>query len=258
MISPRCTKREGIGRNEQAAAGLGGKLDSGRFDIRGGVDGSRVHFDGNRQWSGGERAQERDVVGRRLRIEHDGKAIDAGRQLLEQLQRLSDHRVFEEAEAGDVAARPRQVRNEALPHRIVDDHENDRDGTGRIPQRREHRGPIADQDIRRQRRELRRMGPNAIEIAGRPAIVDAEVATVRPTQIRERLAEGRDARLSLRIALGHPHQHADAPHAVARLRAGDKRPKARRRGSAAEQRYEVAPSHSVIFTSAGQGLRAPQ
>ena len=94
------------------------------------------------------------------------------------------------------------------------------------------------------------MGPNAVEIAGRPAIIDTEVATVRPAQIRERVAEGRDARLSLRIALGHPHQHADAPHAVARLRAGDERPKTRTRRSAAEQRYEVAPSHSVIFTIA--------
>ena len=50
---------EGIGRNEQTAAGLGGELGDRGFDIGAGVDGSRLHLDGNRQWSGSERAQER-------------------------------------------------------------------------------------------------------------------------------------------------------------------------------------------------------
>jgi hypothetical protein len=45
----------------------------------------------------------------------------------EQFQRLSKHRVLEEGKAGDIAARTRQARNEALPDRIIDQHKDDRD-----------------------------------------------------------------------------------------------------------------------------------
>jgi len=54
-------------------------------------------------------------------------ARDCGRDLFEQFQRLSKHRVFEEGKAGNIAARTRQTRNKALPDRISDEHEDDRD-----------------------------------------------------------------------------------------------------------------------------------
>src|SRR5262249_10238202 len=80
----------------------------------------------------------------------------------------------------------------------------------------------------------------AVNVARSPVIVRPDVASFRPTQVLQRLAGCRNARLCLRIALGKPHQHADAPHPVRLLRARHERPRGRR---AAEQRDEVAPVH---------------
>ena len=44
------------------------------------------------------------------------------------------------------------------------------------------------------------------------------VAAIGPAQARKRLRERRVATLPLRIVLVEPHEHADAPHAVAPLR----------------------------------------
>ena len=52
----------------------------------------------------------------------------------------------------------------------------------------------------------------------RPASVDPEVAALRPSELLESLPECCDEGLSFRVALGIPHQHADAPHAVGLLR----------------------------------------
>jgi len=53
--------------------------------------------------------------------------------------------------------------------------------------------------------------------------------------------EGREARLPFRIIGGEVHQHADAPHPLALLRARRERPSTCCR--AAEQRDELASSH---------------
>src|SRR5262245_33772556 len=53
------------------------------------------------------------------------------------------------------------------------------------------------------------------------------------------------ARLRLRIVLSDIHEHADAPHALALLRARGERP----RGRAAEQRDEVAAPHSMTSSA---------
>src|SRR5215475_5668066 len=71
----------------------------------------------------------------------------------------------------------------------------------------------------------------AINVARGPVIVRLDVASFRPTQALQRLAERRNARLCLRIALGKAHQHADPSHRL--LRARRERPCDRR---AAEKR----------------------
>jgi len=50
------------------------------------------------------------------------------------------------------------------------------------------------------------------------AIVDLDVATVRPPEILESLPEGRQLRLYFRSALGDRHQHANSPYSLGLLR----------------------------------------
>src|SRR5262249_38395393 len=83
----------------------------------------------------------------------------------------------------------------------------------------------------------------AVNVARGPVIVRLDVASFRPTQALQRLAERRNARLCLRIALGKAHQHADPPHPAGLLRLRRNRP----RGRAAEKRDELAPFHCPIL-----------
>jgi hypothetical protein len=48
---------------------------------------------------------------------------------------------------------------------------------------------------------------------------DSDVVAIDPTQARKRLCERRDARPRRGIVFVKPHKHANAPHAVALLRA---------------------------------------
>src|SRR5262245_40371151 len=52
----------------------------------------------------------------------------------------------------------------------------------------------------------------ALDIAATPAQVDPDVAAFRPSKLLQGLPEGRDARLSIRIALVGVHQSRDATH----------------------------------------------
>ena len=70
--------------------------------------------------------------------------------------------------------------------------------------------------------------------------------------IRERLCKRGNQGLLIRIALGSPHQHTDAPHALALLRARREGPSRR----AAEQRDELAAFHSITCVSSGRALSA--
>src|SRR5262249_33765881 len=69
---------------------------------------------------------------------------------------------------------------------------------------------------------------------------------------RECLQEYRDARLLFRIIRSCVHEHADAPHPLAPLRARHERP----RSSSAEQRYELAASHCPMPPVLPTAMRA--
>ena len=77
-----------------------------------------------------------------------------------------------------------------------------------------------------------------INVIAEPAKVHPHVAAIGPTEIRKRLSERRDASLPQGIVFVVPHEHADAPHAVALLRPCRERPRRR----AAKERDEFAPS----------------
>ena len=134
-------------------------------------------------------------------------------------------------------------------------HEHDRHGAGRLLQRRHDRAASGQDDVRRERDQFRRVSADAFGIARAPAIVDPHVAAVGPAQFLQPLQERRDAGLSFRIVRGQVHEHADAPHPLALLRARRERPRSRR---AAEQRDELAPLHVDHPASPRQSVAACQ
>src|SRR6516162_5057410 len=76
-----------------------------------------------------------------------------------------------------------------------------------------------------------------IDLTAAPPKVHPQVAAFGPAQVRKRLRERREANLIQGIGFFARHEHADAPHAVALLRARRERPCRR----AAEPSDEVAP-----------------
>jgi hypothetical protein len=77
-----------------------------------------------------------------------------------------------------------------------------------------------------------------IVVTAGPTKVDPHIAALGPTYARKGLSERRDLRLRYGIVLVFRHEHADAPHRLALLRARRERPCRR----AAESGDEFAPS----------------
>src|SRR5262245_30385492 len=91
----------------------------------------------------------------------------------------------------------------------------------------------------------------AVNVAGGPVIVRLDVASFRPTQALQRLAERRNTRLCLRIALGKAHEHADPSHPGGLLRVCCERP---RRCAAEEECDEFPPPHGAYPKAKDQKL----
>jgi hypothetical protein len=73
-----------------------------------------------------ERAQIELVIGIVVGIEQKADPRRGGRDLLEQAERLADHRIIDEAEARDIAAGVLNIRNVPLCDGVVDNSEHDR------------------------------------------------------------------------------------------------------------------------------------
>jgi hypothetical protein len=72
---------------------------------------------------------------RKQRHHFQKKPGNTRRNLLEQFQQLAGHRRLRNVETGDVAARPREARDEAAADRIGNVRENDGDGARLLQQR---------------------------------------------------------------------------------------------------------------------------
>ena len=91
--------------------------------------------------------------------------------------------------------------------------------------------------------QLCRESPCPIHVAATPTNLHLEVATAGPTTLYKALRELGELGLSFGIVFFHAHQHANAPHPVALLRAGGERQRDRH---AAEDRDERAPVHCPV------------
>src|SRR5262249_7135087 len=111
--------------------------------------------------------------------------------------------------------------------------------------RRYGRTGIGQDDVRRERDQLGRIFAHGVGLAVAPAIVETNVLPDGPTRSLQGLRESGHAGLPLGIVRGERREHADASHPPALLRA----PRARGGRGRAEERYELAPSHSITSSA---------
>src|SRR5262249_11510540 len=150
--------------------------------------------------------------------------------------------IFVNRKTGGVAPRPRQAFDEAGPNRIGGPRKHDRYGASRLQQRRYYRASTSQDDVRRERDQCQRASAKELGIARAPTISETPVAAHAPTQFLQALEDRRVASLSFRSVRAQVHDHANASHPLALLRASRERPCRRR---AAKQRDEIAPVHSI-------------
>src|SRR4029077_1781713 len=178
---------------------------------------------------------------RRSWIGDKGSAHEIWCNFFEHRQPFAGDALLVLQQAGEIAAWPRQTRNETRTDRVGNSGEDDRDRAGlwlhgcgswcRL--RDDHVGLQRDQFSREQ---------TGLCARGRKAIVDAQITTFRPSKLLKSLTESREALLHLEIILGEANQHADAPHALRLLRPRSERPRCYR---TTEQRYKIAPFHCL-------------
>src|ERR1700732_3911407 len=95
------------------------------------------------------------------------------------------------------------------------------------------------------------------KVAGGPAELDATVSAVDPAELLQSSHKRRHAGLNFGVALGPRHQQTDPPHPAQLLRARRERP----RGGTAENRDELAASHSINSSArrrSGSGIVRPR
>src|SRR6516162_4613688 len=85
--------------------------------------------------------------GREVRIEHDCRALEPGRDLPEQLKPLASQRGFEVGEASDVPTRTVEPRNEAADDGVAHARKDDRDRP-RLPlEGKNRRSRVCEDDV---------------------------------------------------------------------------------------------------------------
>jgi hypothetical protein len=165
--------------------------------------------------------------------------LEPGRDLQKHLKPLASQRGFEIGETRDVPSRTVEPRDEAAGNRVARARKDDRDRS-RLPlEGNNRRGPECHDDVGLQADQLLRERWYSIGVMAVPPKVHPHVAAIRPTQIRKRLRERREATHRHGIIFVIRHEHADAPDAVALLRARRYGPRRR----TPEPRNEFPPSH---------------
>ena len=113
-------------------------------------------------------------------------------------------------------------------------------------------GASGQDDVRRERDQFRRVFALKVDIVLAPADVDPHIAAFGPAQFEQGLLQRRDPGLTLRIAQGAIHEHADTAHPLGLLGAGSKRP---RNCRAAEKGNELAPVHLCPPENTSRAMR---
>ena len=139
-------------------------------------------------------------VGGGVRIEENCGSRDAGRHFAQHLQPFAGHRRLEAGEARDVGPWMRDVGDEPAAFGIRDLNEDDRNRIGHSLQGQSARCGMRDDHIGGERHQLLGEGGDAIRTSRRPAVVDAQIASIDPSQGLQAVVQPGDHQLRLLIA----------------------------------------------------------
>src|SRR5215510_615517 len=139
----------------------------------------------------------------------------------------------------------RQTCDQPLAERIGNREEHDRYGAGRLQEAFGRRRGMGDQHVGLQSDQLfcERLNSDCVGIA--PAIIDSEVASLRPAELLKALPKYSHAGADLGIAFRNRHQDADTTNSLRLLRPRRERPGRR----TTNQRDELAASHSITSSA---------
>src|SRR5262245_43770502 len=119
--------------------------------------------------------------------------------VLQRFQPFGRVGVFEVGKAGGVAARTRQAVDEAGADRVGDKREHDRNGPGRLQQRRYGTARLRQDDLWGERDQVRRVPTQVVGISTSKAVLDPDVVADGPARLLETLRKCRQSSLSFRI-----------------------------------------------------------
>src|SRR5258708_11242358 len=139
----------------------------------------------------------------------------------------------------------RQTCDQPLAERIGNREEHDRYGAGRLQEAFGRRRGMGDQHVGLQSDQLFCECLNSDCVGIAPAIIDSEVASIRPAELLRALLKYGHAGADIDIAFRNRHQHAHTTNSLRLLRSRRERP----RGRAAEHREELPTFHSITSSS---------
>jgi hypothetical protein len=113
-----------------------------------------------------------------------------GTKLAQELKALADEIRHLIGQARDIAARPRQRRDQLVADRVCDRGEHDRNERGRLHGRDDIGGRVRDDDVDLALNQLGEERRRAIEAALCPAIFDRDIAALDPAELAQPLDEG--------------------------------------------------------------------
>src|SRR5262245_13440806 len=241
---------ETVGHYDEADTRLARERSYHAFNLASIVNGICARLDSKRSRRGLQRSLViADDKRGRLRIEQKCEPRNARRHFLEHFHPFAHHRRFVSGEPGNVSTRMGQVGDEAGADWIGNLNEHDWNGAGFFLEGGDCWGHVTNNYVRLQCDQRLRESLDPGGIAGGPAMIKSKVAALHPSQFLQRLMERLHHRRRFQVAFANGRQPAEAPPALALLRARRKRP----RRSAAEKRDELAPlqlrDHSITSSA---------
>ena len=195
-----------------------------------------------------------DALGRQvIRVHQQGDHPGLRNQLQQLLEQFGHQLGEHQADAREVAARPRESGDQADRNRVADGVEEDRDRRGRV--------------LRRERRRVAALGHDHVDLAGdevggqrgqpinvalAPAIFDHHVLSLDVAGLAQSLTESSLLQFNLRAHGGRKRaEEADHRHRLL-LRACSERPTDSR---AAKHEHDVAAVHSITSSARASSNR---
>jgi hypothetical protein len=182
----------------------------------------------------------------------DGDPRRGWNGLLQQLQPLARELARENRQAGDVAARPREVSDEAVADRIADRGHDDRNTACRRPRGADRRHARRDDDIDLRAHKVGDRGDQSTLVASPGAEIKHVITTFDIAEIRHAAPE---RLLSPRVGVGSSRREEPDPRDLARLLRRDRRSDRCREQDDREEAPENRAHHSITSSARARSAR---